>query len=75
MAFVIYPKQAVLSKSAHKNHVCMSKSLTGVFVCKVCFYDMFTDISDTEQGEQEGKESCGKCEELPVSLEDLEFVC
>lgn len=53
----------------------MSESLTGVFVRKACFNDMFTDISDTEQGEQEGKEGCGKCEELPVSLEDLEFIC
>lgn len=54
----------------------MSESLPGVFVCKaLCSFDMFTDVSDTEQGEQEGKEGRGKCEELPVSLEDLEFVC
>lgn len=50
--------------------------ITGVFVYKVLFaYDVFTDISDTEQGEQEGKGGRGKCEDLPVSLEDLEFIC
>lgn len=47
-----------------------------VFVREVsCSYVAFTDIRNTEQGEQEGKEGCGKCEELPVSLEDLEVVC
>lgn len=40
-----------------------------------CSYVVLTDISNTEQGKQEGKEGCGKCEELPVSLEDLEVVC
>lgn len=49
--------------------------ITGVFVCEVwCSYAVLTDISNTEKGKQEGKEGRGKCEELPVSLEDLEVV-
>lgn len=47
-----------------------------MFVCEIaCFYVAFTDIRNTEQGEQEGKEGCGKCEKLPVSLEDLKVIC
>lgn len=37
-------------------------------------YDAVTDISNTQQGEEEGNERCGKREDLPVSLEDLEVV-
>lgn len=33
-----------------------------------------TDISDAEQGEQEGPKGCGEGEEFPVPLEDLEIV-
>lgn len=34
-----------------------------------------TDISNAEKGNQEGSKGCGKGEELPVSLEDLEVIC
>lgn len=54
----------------------MCKSMLCMFVCEIaCSYVAFTDIRNTEQGEQEGKEGCGKCEKLPVSLEDLKVIC
>lgn len=33
-----------------------------------------TDISNTEQGNQEGSKGCGEGEQFPVSLEDLEVI-
>lgn len=34
----------------------------------------YTHISNAEQGDQESQKGCGKCEKLPVSLEDLEVI-
>lgn len=34
-----------------------------------------TDISDAEQGKQEGPKGCGKGKEFPVPLEDLKVIC